>query len=77
MGLVYALVLFPRNVMIKASTLDRDRKIVDLLERKRKTPKEIRLILIRRGISVSLWTIYKAQENVSKFSKKVLIRIWK
>jgi len=63
--------------MIKASTLERDRKIVDLLERERKTPKEIRLILIRRGITVSLWTIYKAQENISKLSKKVIIRIWK
>lgn len=63
--------------MIKASTLERDRKIVELLEQKKKTPKEIRMILVRRGISVSLWTIYKAQENVSKFSKKVIIRIWK
>jgi len=62
--------------MIKASTLERDRRIVDLLEKKKATPKEVRLILFRQGIAVSLWTIYKAQENVSKFSKRVLIKIF-
>jgi len=62
--------------MIKASTLERDRKIVELMDRERKTPKEIRIILFRRGIVVSLWTIYKAQENISKFSKKIAVRIW-
>lgn len=62
--------------MIKASTLERDRKIVELLDRERKTPKEVRMILFRRGIAVSLWTIYKAHQNISKFSKKILIQIW-
>lgn len=62
--------------MIKASTLDRDRKIVELIDHERKTPKEVRMILSRRGIVVSLWTIYKAQHNISKFSKKIFVRIW-
>ena len=62
--------------MIKASTLERDRKIVRMLEKDKLTPKEARVILFRRGIVVSLWTIYKAQENISKFSKKIAVRIW-
>lgn len=62
--------------MIKASTLARDHKIVSLLEKKKATPKEVKAILFRRGIVVSLWTIYNAQKNISKFSKKIFVRIW-
>ena len=63
--------------MIKASTIDRDRKIVDLIDKEKATPKEVQQILFRRGIVVSLWTIYKAQENISKLSKNLLIKFWR
>jgi len=62
--------------MIKISTIQRDQKIVKLLENKKVTPKEARMILYRQGIVVSLWTIYKAHENISKLSKRLLIRFW-
>lgn len=62
--------------MIKASTIERDRKIVYLLEKKKVTPKEVKAILFRRGIFVSLWAIYKVRQRCPNISKKILIQIW-
>jgi hypothetical protein len=63
--------------MIKASTVERDRQIVELLEKKKAAPKEVKAILFRRGIFVSLWAIYKIRQRCPNISKKILIQIWR
>jgi hypothetical protein len=72
-----ALYLLARGVMINADTLERNQQIVELLEKKKVTPKEVRAILFRRGIFVSLWAIYKIRQRCPKMSKKILIQIWR